>query len=634
MKVLMFPHAHFGPRRQKRDWVVPPISIPENDRGPYPKTVAQVKSNKNKEIQVFYSITGRGADEPPCGMFIMDRETGWLKVTGPLDREQESHYVLFLHAVSSTGNAVEDPMETVITVTDQNDNMPEFTQAVFEGSVMEGAYPGTSVMQITATDADDHENTHNADIAYAILSQDPSLPHPNMFAINRDTGVISVLTTGLDQQSVPAYTLTVQAADLHGDGLRSTTTAVITVTQSNPSPPVFSPTQYVGQVFENKVGAGIVRLKVKDADTPGSPAWKVVFSILNDRAGLFTVTTDPKTNDGLLKTAKGLDFEATQRYILYVTAANSVPLAPSLPTATATVTVDVLDMNEAPVFVPPIKTVEVPKDVVVGQEITSYRARDPDSLQGQRIRYQMWDSPSHWLDINSETGVISTRASLHNDDMENHTFLAIVIAVDDGQPPATGTGTLLLTFSDPDGPTADSHCLSTCQRGSELPARPTCTLGARQPLSSRRRRPGPNPAACRASLGRGRGRTRISAGEERSPRHQRLVSRGSQTGKAHPALCGAAVETLTAPGKGRSKQNTKRSSGSRGAQSDPRARATSRRCARGPDRPRPPRTAQPRPKPHPPQVPSTPLPALGGASAAPAGVCAPVAPTPILQRSP
>lgn len=33
-------------------------------------------------------------------------------------------------------------METVITVRDQNDNRPEFTQAVFEGSVMEGAYPG------------------------------------------------------------------------------------------------------------------------------------------------------------------------------------------------------------------------------------------------------------------------------------------------------------------------------------------------------------------------------------------------------------------------------------------------------------------------------------------------------------
>lgn len=163
---------------------------------------------------------------------------------------------------------------------------------------------------------------------------------------------------------------------------------------------------------------------------------------------------------------------------------------------------------------------------------------------------------------------------------------------------------------------------------------PTCTLGARQPLSSRRRRPGPNPAARRASLGWGRARTRISAGEERSPRHHGLVSRGSQTRKAHPALGGASVETLTAPGKGRSKQNTKRSSGSRGGQSDSRAQATSGPCARGPDRPRPPRTAQPRPKPHPPQVPSTPLPALGRASAAPAGVRAPVALTPILQRSP
>lgn len=49
---------------------------------------------------------------------------------------------LFSHAVSSNGDAIEDPMEIVITVTDQNDNRPEFTQAVFEGSVLEGALPG------------------------------------------------------------------------------------------------------------------------------------------------------------------------------------------------------------------------------------------------------------------------------------------------------------------------------------------------------------------------------------------------------------------------------------------------------------------------------------------------------------
>uniref|UniRef100_A0ABI7VQF2 Cadherin domain-containing protein n=1 Tax=Felis catus TaxID=9685 RepID=A0ABI7VQF2_FELCA len=108
-EVLMFPHAHYGLRRQKRDWVIPPISFRENEKGPFPKMVAQ----------------------------------------------------LFFHAASSTGNAVEEPTETVITVVDPNDNKPEFTRVVFEASVMERAHPGTSVMQITARDADDHENTYN-----------------------------------------------------------------------------------------------------------------------------------------------------------------------------------------------------------------------------------------------------------------------------------------------------------------------------------------------------------------------------------------------------------------------------------------------------------------------------------------
>lgn len=55
-------------------------------------------------------------------------------------------------------------------------------------------------MQVSATDADDHVNTYNAAIAYTIISQDPELPHKNMFTVNRDTGVISVVTSGLNRE--------------------------------------------------------------------------------------------------------------------------------------------------------------------------------------------------------------------------------------------------------------------------------------------------------------------------------------------------------------------------------------------------------------------------------------------------
>lgn len=49
---------------------------------------------------------------------------------------------LFSHAVSANGQPVEDPMEIIITVTDQNDNRPVFTKEVSHRTVLEGAEPG------------------------------------------------------------------------------------------------------------------------------------------------------------------------------------------------------------------------------------------------------------------------------------------------------------------------------------------------------------------------------------------------------------------------------------------------------------------------------------------------------------
>lgn len=468
-ELITFPSLYQGLRRQKRDWVIPPISCPENEKGEFPKNLVQIKSNRDKETKVFYSITGQGADKPPVGVFIIERETGWLKVTQPLDREAIAKYILFSHAVSSNGEAVEDPMEIVITVTDQNDNRPEFIKEVFQGSVAEGALPGTSVMQVSATDADDDVNTYNAAIAYTILSQDPELPHKNMFTVNRDTGVISVVTSGLDRESYPKYTLVVQAADLQGEGLSTTAKAVITVLDVNDNAPVFNPTTYQGQVLENEVNAPIVTLKVTDDDVPHTPAWNAVYTIINDPEQQFTVITDPNTNDGVLKTAKGLDFEAKQQYILHVTVENQEPFEGSPVISTATVTVDVVDVNEAPIFVPAEKRIEVSEDFGLGLEITSYTAREPDTFMEQKITYRIWRDTANWLEINPETGAIFTRAEMDREDTEhvkNSTYTALIIATDDGSPIATGTGTLLLVLLDvnDNAPIPEPRNMEFCQR--------------------------------------------------------------------------------------------------------------------------------------------------------------------------
>ncbi|OXB65101.1 hypothetical protein ASZ78_008384 [Callipepla squamata] len=234
--VLTFPKHDSGfLRRQKRDWVIPPISCLENHRGPYPMRLVQIKSNKDKESKVYYSITGQGADSPPVGIFVIERETGWLEVTEQLDREKIDRYTLFSHAVSASGQPVEDPMEIIITVMDQNDNKPVFVKQVFLGYIEENAKPGTSVMTVNATDADDAVNTDNGIVSYSIVSQQPPVPHPEMFIIDSARGVISVLGTGLDRETTPNYTLIVQATDQEGKGLSNTATAVIEVTDANDS---------------------------------------------------------------------------------------------------------------------------------------------------------------------------------------------------------------------------------------------------------------------------------------------------------------------------------------------------------------------------------------------------------------
>ncbi|XP_032086338.1 cadherin-1-like isoform X2 [Thamnophis elegans] len=188
----------------------------------------QIKSSKEKEDTVYYSITGQGADIPPVGTFTIERETGWLMVTRPLDRETIPRYQLFCHAVLANGQTAEDPMEVIINISDQNDNRPIFTQSVFRGSVEEGAKPGMSVMTVTATDADDAVDSYNGVVTYSILSQEPE-PDRRMFTINNGTGLISVVVSGLDREKAPKYTLIVQAADMMGQGLSTTATAVIQV---------------------------------------------------------------------------------------------------------------------------------------------------------------------------------------------------------------------------------------------------------------------------------------------------------------------------------------------------------------------------------------------------------------------
>ncbi|MEQ2225475.1 hypothetical protein ILYODFUR_017871 [Ilyodon furcidens] len=112
-----FPKSSGGLRRRKRAWVIPPLSVSENNRGPYPLLLAKIRSDADKVKRIHYSITGPGADQPPVGLFTIARISGHLYVTQELDREKQDKYMLQGHAVAEGGAGhSEDPMDIVVIV--------------------------------------------------------------------------------------------------------------------------------------------------------------------------------------------------------------------------------------------------------------------------------------------------------------------------------------------------------------------------------------------------------------------------------------------------------------------------------------------------------------------------------------
>ncbi|NXU20841.1 CAD15 protein, partial [Pardalotus punctatus] len=433
---------HEGPRRVKRAWVIPPISVSENHKR-IPHLLVQIKSDKQQPGGVIYSIKGPGVDEEPLGIFSIDKFSGKVFLNAMLDREENDRYRLRAFALDLGGVTLEDPTDLEIIVVDQNDNRPLFRQDVFTGRVVEGAEPGTCVMTVDATDADDPD-TDNAALRYSILDQGAAA----MFSINATTGEICTARPGLDRETMGVYNLTVQAADMSGDGLTTTAMAVIYLEDINDNPPEFTKEEFSMEVEEQAAGADVGKVFVHDKDLAGSPSWLAKFTILEgDPEGAFAIRTDPHTNDGVLSVVKPLDHEVRDRFELTVSVQNERPLEPSVPAsprAVATVRVRVRDANEAPVFRENPRRISVLEGTPPGTAITTYTASDPDTHQIQTLSYALLYDPADWLQLDPHSGTVRTKRELLHPSafLQGGWYIALVLARDDAEPPLSATGTL------------------------------------------------------------------------------------------------------------------------------------------------------------------------------------------------
>ncbi|NXY42359.1 CADH4 protein, partial [Ceuthmochares aereus] len=406
----------------------------------------QIRSDKDKEIHIRYSITGVGADQPPMEVFSIDPVSGRMYVTRPMDREERASYHLRAHAVDMNGNKVENPIDLYIYVIDMNDNRPEFINQVYNGSVDEGSKPGTYVMTVTANDADD-VTTANGMVRYRIVTQTPQSPSQNMFTINSETGDIVTVAAGLDREKVQQYIVIVQATDMEGNlnyGLSNTATAIITVTDVNDNPPEFTTSTVSINTSAHALRNGVAPLR------DGTPHATCTRVLTCSPLG-FSLPRGPR--EKMQQFAAAVDYEMNRAFMLTVMVSNQAPLASGIQMSfqsTAGVTISVTDVNEAPYFPTNHKLIRLEEGVPMGTVLTTFSAVDPDRFMQQAVRYSKLSDPANWLNINATNGQITTAAVLdrESDYIKNNVYEATFLAADNGIPPASGTGTLQIYLID------------------------------------------------------------------------------------------------------------------------------------------------------------------------------------------
>ncbi|NXJ48331.1 CADH4 protein, partial [Spizaetus tyrannus] len=454
-----------GLRRQKRDWVIPPINVPENSRGPFPQQLVRIRSDKDKEIHIRYSITGVGADQPPMEVFSIDPVSGRMYVTRPMDREERASYHLRAHAVDMNGNKVENPIDLYIYVIDMNDNRPEFINQVYNGSVDEGSKPGTYVMTVTANDADD-STTANGMVRYRIVTQTPQSPSQNMFTINSETGDIVTVAAGLDREVslkaiIPGFPL-LRVADLQSPNpVLNTKPLKFSLSCDMEIVELGFGVQAVGKRSPLRAGLpGCASPRIRSllrngvawqqkAVGDGTPRATCARALAHVSISL----NRGEPREKMRRFAAAVDYEMNRAFMLTVMVSNQAPLASGIQMSfqsTAGVTISVTDVNEAPYFPTNHKLIRLEEGVPTGTVLTTFSAVDPDRFMQQAVRYSKLSDPANWLNINATNGQITTAAVLdrESDYIKNNVYEATFLAADNGIPPTSGTGTLQIYLID------------------------------------------------------------------------------------------------------------------------------------------------------------------------------------------
>ncbi|XP_050342547.1 cadherin-23 [Nymphalis io] len=343
--------------------------------------------------EIEYSLTGFGSH-----LFKTDKNSGGLFVANILDYETQKSYSLTLFAKDGGGKGTTTSI--FVDVLDANDNAPVFEASEYSRTIRDGATTFEPQLVVRATDIDG-PSQGGGRVRYS-LESDNSIAHKgNVFAIDEDTGEITIMTK-VETMDTPRgqYELVVRATDYGKPTKFNETKVYIRVGVPGNQRPTFKGNYHHYKYIVNQrnpesnedftfdLNPMNYKASIREDASPGQNVTTVVASdpdglddlltyhivsgskdnfVINERSGLITVSND-----------SNLDRDVNpDRYEIIVSAVDSGIPIPE--TATTTVFVTIQDVNDkSPKFNVTESTTYISERTKVDDVVTKINAHDSD----------------------------------------------------------------------------------------------------------------------------------------------------------------------------------------------------------------------------------------------------------------
>ena len=345
-------------------------------------------------------------------------------------------------------------LKLAVEILDINDHSPRFPSSRVELEVSEATGPGILFHVNPAEDAD---GPRFGIAGYQLVSNsrhfDVRLPDPEA----PFESPLLVLLESLDREVQDLHQLKIVAED-GGNPPRSGSVLVdVLVTDINDNGPQFTKNSYKVDITENsRPSASILAVSATDPDL--GPNADVVYAFSRQSANQVSSMFRVDSSTGVISTLVPLDFETTGSTLTFdVIATNPVDGISTIQTATARVSVNVIDVNDNRPLLHvdaaitgsgsstgsdnAVDVIKVPENCQPNSVIAHLSATDPDSGLGGQVDCSLVGNPAHFRLVHIYDAefqlLTSSTATLDRETAES--FRLVITCHDNGSPPLSSS---------------------------------------------------------------------------------------------------------------------------------------------------------------------------------------------------